>query len=467
MKLHQFFLLFLSAVSTTTETTPIDLGDKVSGRFEDDKVVAEGLTMNIEWELSVDIKLDANGRDAYQTLFNFEQFGTGYGDYGNRIPAVYQEKWVNTIFVFNDGLYGNHDNRYKRKQWFNSQGGHQRAGVDWFNLKVLQRYAPHGRADYRFEVLIDDEVIHSVMNEGAQVNDNVTAWFSKTTDSRGVYYPAANGEYKNLTLTKGFTWNTPPSDPEPEAIVNRCNNDDGEMILDCTFRNSAGPPNAQWTQTEDGTYNRVYSADDHDVTKTFDQVDGKDVLKMSVLASEFNDNDAVCDNEVTVNGLGVCTSAVKAAYKFTCVYPLDDQVIEQDVEVQFQATFEVETEAEQSGRINYDLVVDNEVTMGNTVNFIVKPKTPGIVFATVKSCSIKMGSNQIDIFGHNGKDMCYLEELGAAWADKSSGSGDVSGHYTAFQFMNNGLNEAEDQSFSCTIGLSEEENVETVEKCLL
>ena len=59
---------------------------------------------------------------------------------------------------------------------------------------------------------------------------------------------------------------------DTEPVVKQCNNAVGELVLDCSLRNSAQPPSSLWTQNEDGHFGRVYTVDDEDVIKSFEKV---------------------------------------------------------------------------------------------------------------------------------------------------------------------------------------------------
>merc|ERR1712189_170237 len=97
---------------------------------------------------------------------------------------------------------------------------------------------------------------------------------------------------------------------------------------------------------------------------------------------------------------------------------------------------------------------------GEEVNFTIRPLTPNIVYATVKSCAIKLGEHgEIKIFGYNDLDMCFLEEAGATWTTSASQMGSISGHWKAFQWVTNGLTDSEQQTFSCLLGLSQKKTL--------
>jgi len=250
-----------------------------------------------------------------------------------------------------------------------------------------------------------------------------------------------------------------------EPVINSCNNEDGEMELDLCIKGISEPPSDQWyLNSDDGGYYRKVAANDTDVTKEFTQDEsGNDILKLSISTSK---TDELCET-VVLNGIEVCMEAFEASYMFTCIYDLGDQTLEQDVTVGVNVVTEVGVAAESTGTINYELTVDNDsVVMGEMVNFTIRPKNPDIVYATAKSCAVKLGDEEIKIFGYS-KDMCYLEEAGASWTSSASATGNISGSWRAFQWVNNGLSSSEDQKLSCLIGLSEMQSTETTDKCEL
>lgn len=169
--------------------------------------------------------------------------------------------------------------------------------------------------------------------------------------------------------------------------------------------------------------------------------------------------DAPGCNEEVVDGVTVCV-ATGNFFKFTCTYDLDDKTIDDDFNVTGQDTAE---EAEGTGTLGYDLTVNNNNAIGDTVTFTITPKNADLVAATVKSCTVSNLSNasakSVTIIGQGTNDRCLASEVSVA-ADASSpqlsSKGAISGTWQAFKWATSTANaDAEQQSLACTIGLSQ------------
>ena len=161
-----------------------------------------------------------------------------------------------------------------------------------------------------------------------------------------------------------------------------------------------------------------------EAVKTFENQE----LKLSITIGQE------CE-KVDVGGVTLCTNIISddKVLQFTCSYELKDQTIT-------SANFDVKPSeptdlvtAESSGTINYELILDEQFTLGDNVNFEIVPKTVGVVYATVKSCEVKTSEQQVSIFGYNDKPMCFLEALGASWNTAASSREKISGQWRSFQ----------------------------------
>jgi len=272
-------------------------------------------------------------------------------------------------------------------------------------------------------------------------------------------------------------------------IVNACNLESGELGFDVTIKNLASVPQLfnsyadSFEETDDGLnvilkFEALSDLDEFEITFDEDAQTMQAVLTIGDPDAEPVDPEN-CQNKQTVQGIDICMDTVSVSYSFTCNYSLADQEVDQEVHVQANQVVD-SSESTGEGALQYDLLVGTgddlsatqfDTVMGEVVNFKISPKTAGIVFATVKSCTISFdtdsGTESINIIGHNAKDMCYLDAVGAMWTDPTavSSKGDISGQWKAFQWVSNGLSTIENQKLSCTIGLSQNQNTATAEEC--
>ena len=67
------------------------------------------------------------------------------------------------------------------------------------------------------------------------------------------------------------------------------------------------------------------------------------------------------------------------------------------------------------GKLEYELNVDPTVIIGQQLEFELRPKNPGLVYATVKSCDVIYNNQAMAIFGYNSQSKCENFWLGAKW----------------------------------------------------
>merc|ERR1712139_347569 len=97
-----------------------------------------------------------------------------------------------------------------------------------------------------------------------------------------------------------------------------------------------------------------------------------------------------------------------------CKYNMKDQQISDQFAVTGQDT---EATAEGTGSLLYTLTIKNDdVEIGEKVDFTIKPASPGLVYATATECHVKFESDEVTIFGHNNNPKCYTELVGAKWS---------------------------------------------------
>ena len=203
-------------------------------------------------------------------------------------------------------------------------------------------------------------------------------------------------------------------------------------------------------------------------------VDGNGVFPANQLAKSFVTDGGVnylvltkvlgstdC-TQVEVDGVDVC---VKVAEQITlqCKYSLADQDVTDDFQVTGQDT---QATAENTGTLGYTLTVEDG-NIGDQIKFTVSPLNSGLVYATVKSCDVVKGGNQLTIVGHGSQSCTNPVVNTQAITSLFSSQNDIEGSWKAFKWSTASAQNVEDQSLSCTIGLSENVSDVTVEDCSL
>merc|ERR1712193_154971 len=168
--------------------------------------------------------------------------------------------------------------------------------------------------------------------------------------------------------------------------------------------------------------------------------------------------------KIKVDGVDICKD-IGESYSFKCKYNLKDQTIKDTFSVTGQDT---EVDAEGIGELSYTIEVDENVEIGETVNFTIKPASPGLVFATATECHVKNENQEVTIFGHR-TPKCYTSAVGAKWATTNanpSSKNNIKGEWTAFKWSTStAKTDAESQTFECTIALSKEQDPKTTTTC--
>merc|ERR1712193_57262 len=168
--------------------------------------------------------------------------------------------------------------------------------------------------------------------------------------------------------------------------------------------------------------------------------------------------------KIKVDGVDICKD-IGESYSFKCKYNLKDQTIKDTFSVTGQDT---EVDAEGIGELSYTIEVDENVEIGETVNFTINPASPGLVFATATECHVKNENQEVTIFGHR-TPKCYTSAVGAKWATTNanpSSKNNIKGEWTAFKWSTSTDDtDAESQTFECTIALSKEQDPKTTTTC--
>jgi len=159
-----------------------------NGKVSDSNLVASGVTLYKEWELSVDLKMRTNKIWEWSNILalqvNHEDADDNlwHGIYGDRIPAVFMHGGKNTLHVCNS-VNGNWNHCWNSGD----------LGTDWFNLKIVQRpemligmpnpfvHKTHtSNTEYNYQVVFDDADQYETFYIDADFNNDVHIGFSNS-----------------------------------------------------------------------------------------------------------------------------------------------------------------------------------------------------------------------------------------------------------------------------------------------
>ena len=230
-----------------------------------------------------------------------------------------------------------------------------------------------------------------------------------------------------------------------ESTVDSCNGENGVVEMKVTLRGHAGT-----YEGIDANGQGTFNADQ--LTKKFEG----DYL---VLEKVFGGDECT---KIKVDGTEVC-SAVAEKITVQCKYSLADQTLD---ETPFQVRGQDKADkAENTGTLMYNMEVDNDKNIGQDITFRVTSVTPGLVYATIKSCDVIKDSVKLTIIGH-GADHCTNPIVGAsALTDNFSSDNVIQGKWTAFKWSTTSEDNLESQTLECIIGLSENQSEDPVEDC--
>ena len=140
-------------------------------------------------------------------------------------------------------------------------------------------------------------------------------------------------------------------------------------------------------------------------------------------------------------------------------------IADQDLTDDFQVTGQDTTAtAENTGTLEYNLTVEDG-DIGDQIKFTVSPVNPNLVYATVKSCDVIKGDNELTIVGHGSQSCTNPIVNTLALTDFFSSQGDIEGSWKAFKWSTATKDNVESQSLSCKIGLSQGISAVAVEDC--
>ena len=102
---------------------------------------------------------------------------------------------------------------------------------------------------------------------------------------------------------------------------------------------------------------------------------------------------------------------------------------------------------------------------GEEIKFRINPVNANLVYATVKECHVKKGSQELTIIGH-GAPHCRNPVVNAkTYTSFFSSQGQIEGSWTAFKWSTAEVDNVEDQTLSCKIGLSQAKSTAAVNQC--
>ena len=190
------------------------------------------------------------------------------------------------------------------------------------------------------------------------------------------------------------------------------------------------------------------------LTPSFETDNGVNYLVMSKVLG----NDGC--TQITVDNVVVC-SEVDETVTLRCLYSLEDRTVSDTFEVTGQDT---QATADGVGTLNYNLVVLADKTIGEKVEFEIRPVNAGLVTADIKHCEVAessaAGAAKVSIIGDDTnatKDKCYVSSINSGLTDHT-GTGTLSGYWNAFKWSTSDATDAENQQLSCSIALSQNGN---------
>ena len=240
-----------------------------------------------------------------------------------------------------------------------------------------------------------------------------------------------------------------PTPTSASTSVDSCNDENGVIQMQVTLRGHSGT----YAGIDPATGKGTFAIDDLEASFS----DDGDWL---IMEKELGGTGCT---QIEVDGVNVC-SQVGETITLQCRYSLAEQTIaDTDFKVTGQDTA---TEAENTGTLEYSLVVEDNKKIGDVIKFTISPKNSGLVYATIKSCDVTRGTDRLTIIGHGDDDKCKnpvvnVESLTDYW----SSQGAIEGTWTAFKWSTTADNNVETQGLSCKIALSQAIDSSDIQEC--
>jgi len=205
-----------------------------------------------------------------------------------------------------------------------------------------------------------------------------------------------------------------------------------------------------WAGPTNGVYSKIAPA------TTTNTAMGTTAGKKELVMTETV-NSGGCE-KVTVDNIEVC-KAIGHVITFTCTYPMDDQVLKNEKDFSVSGS-DTEKTATKTGTLNYKLTVDKTAfNIGAKVTATITPATPGLVHATIESCSVKnkVKNESVKLIDDGLERECAL----GVDVTTGQGNGNLGFTWSSFKWSTT-LNQAkaadsspnESQDVSCSISLS-------------
>ena len=245
---------------------------------------------------------------------------------------------------------------------------------------------------------------------------------------------------------------------DPKMTVSCNNNADDTVLMTAAVRKTEVHDKPSDDFADNGDYwQATYTADQ--LEKSFEN----NLIFEGVAAADYlvlsKTVDLPCKN-LRVDGVDVCQS-VGAGLTWTCRYSLADQTKTDAYTVTGQDT---QATADGIGTLNYVLEVLADKSIGEQVQFEIRPVNEGLVTADIKHCEVAesadAGAAKVSIIGDDTdatKDKCYVSSINSGLTEHT-GTGTLSGYWNAFKWSTSDNTDAENQQLSCSIALSQNGN---------
>ena len=152
-------------------------GIQSSGSFVRGTIVKSNFTLDKEWEISIDVKIDevSNGWTSLFRLANTTSDGYADGALGSRIPAIFVHSQTRQFMIHHTSLTAWHLDDI---------------GLGWHNVCITQRLIHD--THYKFQTKINGALVIDVVQTKPLQYENVNLYVS------GHNFPPVKGEYRNL-----------------------------------------------------------------------------------------------------------------------------------------------------------------------------------------------------------------------------------------------------------------------------
>ena len=141
--------------------------------------------------MSIDLKLPDQSTALWKNVFGLQVEGTADQTDGSRIPAVWIKAGPADVMLHITNMIATESNPVTHNYQYDLQAKSNTG--NWFNLKLSQK-------DGLYEIKIDDELVHSVLNTEPKTYTNVKL----VTGNDYGWAISANGDYRNFELSGSY-----------------------------------------------------------------------------------------------------------------------------------------------------------------------------------------------------------------------------------------------------------------------